>query len=206
MDAQHHWENVYHTKGSANVSWYTPHLDTSLQLIQQLAPNADATILDVGSGASTLADDLLEAGFHHLAMLDISSHALEITKSRLGDQAKQIQWLTSDVLTVDLPHAHYDIWHDRAVFHFLTEAAQRERYVQQVRQTVKPGGYVIMATFGTGGPKQCSGLDVRRYDTASLYGEFGDTFQLLDSLTVNHHTPAGVVQQFLYCHCKVEWK
>lgn len=204
MDTQHHWENVYHIKDSAKVSWYTPHLETSLQLIQRLAPNLDAAILDVGSGASTLADDLLEAGYSHLDMLDISCHALEIARMRLGECASHICWRVGDVLEVNLPHAHYDVWHDRAVFHFLTEAPQRERYVQQVRQAVRPGGYVVMATFGTQGPLQCSGLDVRRYDAASLHSEFGDDFRLLDSLTVNHHTPAGATQQFLYCYCKLE--
>lgn len=204
MDTQHHWENVYHTKDSNHVSWYAPHLDTSLQLIRQLASGRDTTILDVGSGASTLADDLLDTGYRHLDMLDISSHALDIARLRLGERASHIRWLVGDVLELELPLAHYDVWHDRAVFHFLTEAQQRERYVQQVRQAVKPGGYVIMATFGTQGPLQCSGLDVRRYDADSLHGEFGDDFRLLDSLTVNHHTPAGATQQFLYCYCRIE--
>lgn len=203
MDAQNHWETVYQTKDSSHVSWYTPHLDTSLNLIRQIAPDQNTAILDVGSGASTLADDLLNAGYHHLDVLDISSHALAITQARLGKQAKQVQWLMGNVLEVDLPLAHYDVWHDRAVFHFLTEPDQRERYVQQVRKAVKPGGCVIIATFGTEGPQQCSGLKVMRYDATSLHGEFGNDFQLQDSLTVNHQTPVGGMQQFLYCYCRV---
>ena len=204
MNAHQHWETVYHTKDSAQVSWYTPHLETSLQLIQGLAPSTQASILDVGSGASTLPDDLLAAGYQNLSMLDISEQALEIAQIRLGAQAAQVQWLVGDVLELEFAPQSLDVWHDRAVFHFLTEKAQRERYVQQVLHAVKPKGHVIMATFGTEGPKQCSGLDVMRYDSQSLHHEFGATFRLLDSLTVNHQTPSGMTQQFLYCYCRVE--
>lgn len=204
MNTHQHWETVYHTKDSAQVSWYTPHLETSLQLIQGLAPSTQASILDVGSGASTLPDDLLAAGYQNLSMLDISEQALEIAQIRLGAQAAQVQWLVGDVLELEFAPQSLDVWHDRAVFHFLTEKSQRERYVQQVLHAVKPKGHVIMATFGTEGPKQCSGLDVMRYDSHSLHHEFGATFRLLDSLTVNHQTPSGMTQQFLYCYCRVE--
>lgn len=204
MNQQDHWDKIYQTKDSASVSWYAPSLETSLQLIQQLAPNPDAAILDIGSGAATLADDLLAAGYANVSLLDISAHALLITQQRLGVKAEQIRWLVGNVLEIDLPPNHYDVWHDRAVFHFLTEEADRQRYVQQVLRAVKPAGHVIMATFGEQGPKQCSGLDVMRYDATALHGEFGRSFRLLDSLTVNHQTPAGAVQQFLYCYCRVE--
>lgn len=204
MNAHQHWETVYHTKNSAQVSWYAPHLETSLQLIKHLAPNTQASILDVGSGASTLPDDLLAAGYTNLSMLDISEHALVIAQTRLAEHAAQVQWLVANVLEIPFASQTYDLWHDRAVFHFLTEKQQRERYVQQVLQAVKPNGHVIMATFGSDGPKQCSGLEVRRYDSQGLHGEFGNSFRLLDSLTVNHQTPAGMFQQFLYCYCRVE--
>lgn len=204
MNAHQHWETVYHTKNSAQVSWYAPHLETSLQLIKHLAPNTQASILDVGSGASTLPDDLLAAGYTNLSMLDISEHALVIAQTRLAEHAAQVQWLVANVLEIPFASQTYDLWHDRAVFHFLTEKQQRERYVQQVLQAVKPNGHVIMATFGSDGPKQCSGLEVRRYDSQGLHGEFGHSFRLLDSLTVNHQTPAGMFQQFLYCYCRVE--
>lgn len=204
MNTHQHWETVYHTKDSAQVSWYALHLETSLQLIKRLAPSTQARILDVGSGASTLPDDLLAAGYKQLSMLDISKQALEITQARLGEQAGQIQWLIADVLEMEFAPQSLDVWHDRAVFHFLTEKAQRERYVQQVLHAVKPNGHVIMATFGTEGPKQCSGLEVMRYDSHSLHHEFGTTFRLLDSLTVKHQTPSGMTQQFLYCYCRVE--
>lgn len=203
MQLQQHWEMVYQTKDSASVSWYAPRLEVSLQLIRQLAINPDAAILDVGSGASTLPDDLLEVGYTNLTLLDISGQALGIAQQRLGLQASQIQWLEGNILDVDLPAHYYDVWHDRAVFHFLTNPQDRQHYVQQILHTVKPGGHVIMATFGMEGPKQCSGLDVRRYDTDSLYGEFGDDFRLLNSLIVNHQTPSEAQQQFLYCCCRV---
>lgn len=204
MNTHQHWETVYHTKDSAQVSWYAPHLETSLQLIKRLAPSTQAKILDVGSGASTLPDDLLAAGYRQLSMLDISKQALEITQTRLGEQAEQVQWLVGDILEIEFAPQSLDVWHDRAVFHFLTEKAQRERYVQQVLHAVKPNGHVIMATFGTEGPKQCSGLEVMRYDSHSLHDEFGATFRLLDSLTVKHQTPTGMTQQFIYCYCRVE--
>lgn len=204
INTHQHWETVYHTKDSAQVSWYAPHLETSLQLIKRLAPNPQAKILDVGSGASTLPDDLLRAGYAQLSMLDISQQALEIAQTRLGKQAEHIQWLVGDILELEFAPQSFDVWHDRAVFHFLTEKAQRERYVQQVLQAVKPHGHVIMATFGTDGPKQCSGLEVMRYDSQGLHGEFGHSFHLLDSLMVNHQTPAGMIQQFLYCYCRLE--
>lgn len=204
MNTTKHWETVYQTKNSAQVSWYTPHLETSLQLIKRLAPNPDTAILDVGSGASTLPDDLLAAGYSTLSMLDISAQALEIAQARLDTQAERVQWLVGDVLALEFAEQAYDVWHDRAVFHFLTEKSQRECYVQQVLKAVKPHGHVIMATFGAEGPKQCSGLEVMRYDSHGLHGEFGSTFRLLDSLTVDHQTPSGITQQFLYCYCRVE--
>lgn len=203
MQLQQHWETVYQTKDSASVSWYAPRLEVSLQLIRQLATSPDAAILDVGSGASTLPDDLLVASYTNLTLLDISGRALNIAQQRLGLRASQIQWLVGNVLDVDLPTHHYDVWHDRAVFHFLTNPQDRQHYVKQVLHAVKPGGHVIMATFGMDGPMQCSGLDVRHYDAASLHGEFGDNFRLLDSLTVSHQTPAGTIQQFLYCCCRI---
>lgn len=204
MNLQTHWETVYRTKNTEQVSWYAPHLEISLQLIQQLAPERSSAILDVGAGASTLVDDLLSAGYQHLDVLDISCQALSISQQRLGIRAQQVRWWSESVLDAGLPSAHYDVWHDRAVFHFLTEEKHRRQYVQQVLRAVKPGGSVVMATFGTEGPLQCSGLDVMRYDAVSLHGEFGRKFRLLDSLTVNHHTPVGKTQQFLYCYCRVD--
>lgn len=204
MDARAHWEEIYQTKAPDAVSWYRPHLETSLALIERAAPAPSASIIDVGAGESTLVDDLLARGYENLTALDISQTALAFTKRRLGGAAESVRWLVSDVTQADLPALSYDVWHDRAVFHFLTEPAQRTAYVRNVLRAVKPGGRVIVAGFGPEGPMKCSGLDVARYDAASLHAEFGRHFRLLDSLKESHRTPFGTTQQFLYCYCRVE--
>lgn len=199
-----HWESVYQTKDFDSVSWYAPHLNESLELIQKLAPSKIASIIDVGGGESTLTDDLIELGYKNLSVLDISSHAIDFTKKRLGEKSSLVSWHVGDVTNIALPLQQYDIWHDRAVFHFLTDEQSRHDYVTQVRKSVKKGGYVIMATFGSEGPLKCSGLDVVRYDTEKLHNEFGDDFKLLGSDTTTHETPFNTTQQFLYCWCRVE--
>ena len=203
MDAKSHWERVYRTKQPNEVSWYRPHLDISLQLIEGAAPNRDAQIIDVGGGESTLVDDLLARRYHNLSILDVSSTALAVAKERLGDSANTVNWLCGNVTTIDLTRHQYDVWHDRAVFHFMTESKDRAAYVRQVAHAVKPGGHVIVATFGPEGPAQCSGLDVVRYDPESLHGEFGTSFRLVKHLTELHLTPAGLIQQFIYCYCNI---
>ncbi len=199
-----HWEKVYQTKNFDSVSWYAPHLNESLKLIQSLAPSKFESIIDVGGGESTLCDDLLELGYSNLSVLDISSNAIDFTKKRLGDKSSSVSWHVADVTTAQLDEKKYDIWHDRAVFHFLTDADSRQRYVNQVRKFVKKGGYVIMATFGENGPLKCSGLDVVRYDSKKLHNEFGDDFKLLGSDTTTHQTPFDTSQEFLYCWCRVD--
>jgi len=203
MNSKSHWEKVYRTKLPTQVSWYRPHLDVSLQLIEEAAPNRDAHVIDVGGGESTLVDDLLARGYHNLSILDISSTALDEAKQRLGATSHAINWLCGDVTTMPLPGHHYDVWHDRAVFHFLTDPVDRTAYVRQVARSVKPGGHVIVATFGPEGPTQCSGLDVVRYGPESLHREFGINFRLVKHLAELHRTPAGSIQQFTYCYCNV---
>jgi SAM-dependent methyltransferase len=203
VNSKSHWENVYQTKRPTEVSWYRPHLDVSLQLIGEAAPNHDARIIDVGGGESTLVDDLLTRGYHNLSILDISSTALDGAKRRLGGKSETVTWLCGDVTTTPLPIHYYDVWHDRAVFHFLTAEADRAAYVRQVAHSVKPGGHVIVAAFGPEGPTKCSGLDVVRYDPESLHREFGANFQLVKHLAELHRTPAGSIQQFTYCYCNV---
>jgi 2-polyprenyl-3-methyl-5-hydroxy-6-metoxy-1,4-benzoquinol methylase len=203
VDPRSHWEKVYQTKLPTEVSWYRPHLEVSLQLIEEAAPNRDAHVIDVGGGESTLVDDLLARGYHKLSVLDVSSTALAVAKERLGDKAHQVVWLCGDVTTFAFARHEYDVWHDRAVFHFLTDVKDREAYVRQVAHAVKPGGHVIVATFGLEGPTQCSGLDVMRYDPGALHDEFGPSFRLVKHLTELHRTPAGSVQQFTYCFCNV---
>ena len=202
-DPKTHWEKVYRTKQPTEVSWYRPHLDVSLQLIEEAASNRDARIIDVGGGESTLVDDLLDRGYHNLSVLDVSATALAVAKERLGGKADQVNWLCADVTTFAFPRQQYDVWHDRAVFHFLTEGSDRAAYVLQVARAVAPGGHVIVATFGPEGPTKCSGLDVVRYDPNALHDEFGPRFQLVKHLTELHQTPAGSVQQFTYCYCNI---
>lgn len=201
MPLKQHWETVYSTKPSTNVSWYAPHLVNSLALIERAAPDHGARIIDVGGGASTLVDDLLERGYRALTVLDLSEEALQVAQKRLGARAAEVSWLAADVTTAELPAAHYDVWHDRAVFHFLTDPGDRQRYVERVLRAVKPGGHVIVATFGPQGPERCSGLEVVRYDAEGLHHEFGAPFQKIDSLRELHATPWGSEQEFVYCYC-----
>lgn len=203
MDAKSHWEKVYRTKRPNEVSWYRPHLDVSLGLIAEAAPQLDARIIDVGGGESTLVDDLLARGYRELSVLDVSLTALEVAKARLGERATEVHWLHGDVTTFGFARHRYDVWHDRAVFHFLTDPKDRAAYVRQVAHALKTGGHIIVATFGPEGPVKCSGLDVVRYDPKALHDEFGSSFRLLKHLTELHYTPAGVVQQFTYCYCNI---
>jgi SAM-dependent methyltransferase len=186
------------------VSWYRAHLDTSLRLIESAAADRDSAVIDVGGGESTLVDDLVARGYREVTVLDISQVAIDAAKARLGPAAASVRWITGDITQVDLPPARYDLWHDRAVFPFLTSAADRAAYVRQVARSVKPGGHVIVATFGPQGPEKCSGLDVVRYDPAGLHEQFGPKFRLLESLTEQHETPWGADQQFMYCFCRLE--
>ena len=200
-DRHQHWETVYQDKAADAVSWFQPHATSSLHLIEEAAPDRRSAIIDVGGGASVLVDDLLDAGYSRLTVLDLAPSALAASQSRLGARAQSVNWIAADITTADLPEASYDVWHDRAVFHFLTDAADRERYVKQVLHAVKPGGHVIVAAFGPGGPLQCSGLDVVRYAPDALHAEFGAPFRLLRHQTEIHQTPAGKEQEFVYCYC-----
>lgn len=200
MEWHRHWERVYREKSADQVSWFQPHAASSLRLIQRCVP-LEAAIIDVGGGASVLVDDLLNAGYRDLCVLDLAESALAISRARLGARAAQVEWITGDITTVKLPAGRYDLWHDRAVFHFLTDADERARYVAQVRHAVKPGGHVIVAAFGPGGPLRCSGLEVVRYAPQALHAEFGASFRLLGHETEIHHTPQGKTQEFVYCYC-----
>jgi SAM-dependent methyltransferase len=175
----------------------------SLDLIRRVTPDIDASIIDVGGGASTLVDGLLDAGYRRVTVLDWAASALEAAQQRLGERASLVTWIESDVLTAPLPPHAYDVWHDRAVFHFLTDAHDRARYVAKLRDAIAPGGYVIVASFAPEGPTRCSGLEVVRYSPETMRAEFGKGFQLLDSVREEHHTPSGVTQAFVYCLCRV---
>ena len=196
------WESVYRTKPAESVSWYAPHLRESLRFITQAAASKDAAIIDVGGGESTLIDDLLDDGYVNVTVLDISATALEVTQRRLGPLAARVTWMAADILEVALAAGAYDVWHDRAVFHFLTDDDQRQRYVAQVLRALKPGGFAIVGTFGPEGPAKCSGLQVCKYSPSELHGIFGESFELLDSSIEQHTTPWGSQQQFVYCYCR----
>ncbi len=203
MDTRSHWETVYRAKAPDAVSWYRPHLDRSLALIESASPDRTASIIDVGGGESTLVDDLLARGYDNLTILDVSQTALDVTRARLGEAGARVRWLCADVTQADLPAHSFDVWHDRAVFHFLIAPEQRAAYVQAAARAVRHGGHVIVSTFGPEGPTKCSGLDVVRYEAGSLHGEFGERFKLIESSKELHETPFGTTQQFLYCYCRL---
>lgn len=204
MNTDEHWDHIYATKAPDQVSWYCPHLNASLELVERASVSHRAAIIDVGGGESTFVDDLLTRGYEDISVLDISQTAIDASKRRLGKDAQRVEWITGDIREIELPPSQFELWHDRAVFHFLTNASDREAYIRQVVHAVKRGGHVIIGTFGPEGPTRCSGLDVVRYDADSLYHEFGRRFRLLESTKQLHRTPIGTVQQFLYCCCQFE--
>ncbi len=197
-----HWNRLYTEKASTELSWYQPVLTRSLELMRDAGIEKTASIIDVGGGDSTLVDELLAIGFVNIAVLDLSSAALERSRARIGDAARSVTWLVASVLDAGLPSASVDVWHDRAVFHFLTDVAERETYIQQVRRVVRPGGHVIVATFAEDGPASCSGLPVERYSASRLHSTFGEGFRLVGSERETHHTPSGRDQPFVYCWCR----
>lgn len=202
MQRKVHWENVYSTKSADEVSWYQPHAERSLAMIRSTGVPRAGAIIDVGGGASTLVDDLVGEGYQDLTVLDLSAAALEIARRRLGHQAENVNWLEGDVTTAELPDRHYDIWHDRAVFHFLIDEQDRRGYVAKVMRAVKSSGHVIIATFAEDGPAKCSGLPVMRYSAERLRAELGPSFTLVQQEHESHHTPAGAIQKFVYCYCR----
>lgn len=203
MNRAEHWEHVYQTKGPEQVSWFQAEARLSRQLIEQLAPERTNAIIDIGAGASTLVDGLLDAGYDALTVLDLSAAALHLAGARLGARATRVRWQQGDILDAALPAQAFDVWHDRAVFHFLTTDVERERYLEQVRHALRPGGLVLVATFAEDGPLRCSALDVARYSPAQLHAAFGASFTLLESHRELHTTPSGATQAFTYCACRM---
>jgi SAM-dependent methyltransferase len=202
MPDKTHWEKVYANRAINAVSWYQEHAERSLDLIRKLGIAKSDPIIDVGGGASVLVDDLLADAYTDLTVLDLSGAALAAARVRLGARGASVQWMEGDITRAELPQGHYALWHDRAVFHFLTTPEQRDAYVRQVLHALRPGGHVIVATFAEDGPTECSGLPVMRYDADGLHGEFGAPFELLGHEREEHVTPAGRVQSFLYCFCR----
>lgn len=208
MDSKSHWQNIYTDKNSNQLSWFQEHAEMSLHIFKKNVHNRNTQIIDIGAGTSTLLDDLLQSGYSKIDVLDISAEALQISQQRiksLQTNAK-INWIQANILETNLPHHHYDIWHDRAVFHFLTKQQDREHYIQKLMYALKPGGKVIISTFGPDGPLECSGLPIVRYSHDSLHNEFGLRFELLEHGEDEHQTPSGSIQKFIYCYCKLNNK
>jgi len=201
-DDRRHWSDVYGARAVDEVSWYQAEADLSARLIQEIAPDRSVSLIDVGGGASVLVAQLEAAGYNGLTVLDLSSTAIAAAQNALGNRAGKVRWIQADVLEAPLRAAGYGVWHDRAVFHFLTEPAARAQYVAQVHHAVAPGGYVLVATFAQDGPTRCSGLDVMRYSPEQLHAEFGMGFLFVKAEREEHWTPRGTMQAFTYCLCQ----
>ena len=197
LERQSHWQNVYQTKGERDVSWFQEVPAISLNLIHATGVGPEAPIIDIGGGASRLVDALVTEGFRSLSVLDVSEKALATSRERLGPRAKNVAWIVADV-TAWRPDKSYDVWHDRAAFHFLTEPADRAAYAESVRDAVRSGGHVIIGTFAPDGPERCSGLPVIRHDAASIGNVLGPSFKLIESRRHDHQTPGGSIQRFQF--------
>jgi len=195
---QAHWDNVYITKPAHSVSWYQPSAHPSLEMIRATGVDRTTPIIDIGGGASVLSDELLEAGFQDITVLDIAASALKVSQDRLGPRTSLIRWIVADVLSWK-PQRSYGLWHDRAAFHFLTEAQDRLNYRDTVEHALAPGGWMILATFAADGPERCSGLPVRRWSAEALAAEWGDGFELTQTAREEHLTPWGAAQAFTWC-------
>jgi 2-polyprenyl-3-methyl-5-hydroxy-6-metoxy-1,4-benzoquinol methylase len=197
IDRKAHWERIYSSRGETGVSWYQGEPRLSLELIRSVAPCARGRIIDVGGGASVLVDRLLDLPFDRIAVLDVSETALNRARARLGQRAGRVDWIADDITEVE-SLGTFDVWHDRAVFHFLTEAADRSRYLELARRTLPESGHLIIASFADAGPKRCSDLDIRRYNAATLGAELGEDFSLVREARETHTTPWGSSQAFFY--------
>jgi len=197
LERQAHWQEVYQTRGERDVSWFQEIPTISLDLIRATGIGADASIVDIGAGASRLVDALVTEGFRSVSVLDVSEKALATSRDRLGARAKYVTWIVADV-TAWRPDESYDLWHDRAAFHFLTEPGGRAAYAERVRKAVRPGGHVIIGSFAPDGPERCSGLPVVRHDPASIGEVLGYSFKLIESRRHDHQTPGGAIQRFQF--------
>lgn len=197
-DLASHWEGVYSGRGVQSVSWYQERPETSLRLIADLGIGPADAVIDVGGGASSLVDHLVERQFGDVTVVDISGAALDAARERLGAKATRAHWLAGDILRLKL-RGPFGLWHDRAVFHFLTGAAERATYVARMADLLPAGSHAIMATFAEDGPERCSNLPVRRYSPERLAAELGSGFRMIGSLRETHVTPAGTGQSFIYC-------
>jgi trans-aconitate methyltransferase len=194
---QAHWRKVYKEKGEKQVSWFQEIPAISLELIHGVGAKPNSAIVDIGGGASRLVDDLVREGYRDLTVLDLSDDAIAIARSRLGERATLVKWIVTDVTEWE-PSRQFDLWHDRAAFHFLTEATDRAAYLDRLMRAIRPSGHAIIATFAIDGPERCSGLPVRRYDATLLSAALGRAFALIGTRRQDHTTPTGGVQRFLF--------
>jgi len=196
---QDHWEQVYADRAPQSVSWFQSEPSLSLQMIAKSGVGTEASVIDIGAGASNLADHLLDLGFHHITVLDVSATALAVAQSQLGKRAATVVWKVEDVTTWTPPPGAFDLWHDRAVFHFLVAQGERDAYLRALNRGVKSGGWVVLATFSPTGPDRCSGLPVQRYSAGALQAALGAGFTLMDTESETHVTPGGGGQDFTWC-------
>jgi len=199
--AKDHWQKIYQSKQASEVSWYQKTPEVSLQFINNYCDDKQKFIVDAGGGASTLVDHLVHAGYQNIVVLDLSASALQQSQQRIQvaqpNHSSTIEWIDADITQSQLPHK-FDIWHDRAVFHFLTDTVSRQSYIQNLKKSLHPGGYLVMATFALDGPKKCSGLEIVQYDADKLQQELGSSFTLLTQQKENHRTPFETAQSFNY--------
>lgn len=201
FDRKKHWENIYLTEELKDVSWYQPIPTTSLDFLKQFNIAKTAKIIDVGGGDSFLVDHLLKIGYQDITVLDISATSLEKAKQRLGEKATKIKWIVADAATFK-PTEQYDFWHDRAAFHFLTQAQEINNYIDTVRQSIKPAGILVIGTFSEQGPEKCSGIEIKQYSEITLTGRFQRFFEKVKCITVDHKTPFDTIQKFIFCSFK----
>lgn len=196
-----HWQNIYHTKQPEEVSWWQENPKTSLEFIHSFNLPTTANIIDIGGGDSRLVDCLLDEGFKNVTVLDISERALERAQQRLGNKAPRVSWIACDILEFQ-PSTRYDLWHDRAMFHFLSTEPHVCRYLSTAREAVKENGFVTLGTFSTMGPKSCSGLNITQYDEATLTEQLKNGFEKIRCIAEDHATPFNTKQNFLFCSFK----
>lgn len=198
FDKKAHWDKIYQTKSLNEVSWFQPKPETSLHFFNEFKVDKSAKIIDIGGGDSLLVDHLLDLGYQHITVLDISATALERAKSRLGNRAGLVKWIEADAASF-VSEEQYDFWHDRAAFHFLTSEQEIEHYLQTVKQSIKPSGILVMGTFSEQGPTKCSGIEIKQYSEKSMSVLLTESFEKIKCITVDHRTPFETIQQFIFC-------
>ncbi|HQR93926.1 MAG: SAM-dependent methyltransferase [Sphingobacteriia bacterium 39-39-8] len=198
FDKKAHWDKIYQTKSLNEVSWFQPKPETSLHFFNEFNVDTTASIIDIGGGDSLLVDHLLDLGYQHITVLDISATALERAKIRLGNRASLVKWIVADAATF-VSEEQYDFWHDRAAFHFLTSEQEIEHYLHTVQQSIKPSGILVMGTFSEQGPTKCSGIEIKQYSEKSMSVLLTDFFEKIKCITVDHRTPFETIQQFIFC-------